>query len=267
MRRELVASVMSPAGASARIPAASAPAGTPCKCGGEHVDSRSEAPCGTSSIIFWPAGACGSPARRGSGRPSRSGSRISPGATSCRGWRRAPPPGSRTGSGAASPAPRCRARGAGRGGAAGRGRRGGLVARALVGRPRRLRRRARARWCACAPASARRPRPAAVRARGALPLPARPRRRGARAPRRGPPAGAFDTSLALIARRQLAPGRRRATGPDGRGARARARSTRVFRHYGLQEIAKRDPARPLGLDNLAGRDPGAEAGQPARGSA
>ena len=163
--------------------------------------------------------------------------------------------GSRTGSGAASRARRWR----------------DLAALAAGAGPRP--RPPRRRWCSPAgppPRATSPPRSAALArmraltrpprrdrgqfaARGALPLPARPRRRGAR-----PARGAARPRLRRLAGAdrggELAPGRRRAPAPRPRRA-ALAALNAVFRRFGLQEVAKRDPARPLGLDNLAGARP------------
>lgn len=71
------------------------------------------------------------------------------------------------------------------------------------------------------------------------------------------PARHFDASRALIAATVWG------TTPGG-GPEALAAINSVFRHHGLQDIALRDPAAPLSLDNLRGTAPGARSGSAGR---
>ena len=77
------------------------------------------------------------------------------------------------------------------------------------------------------------------------------------AARRGP---GFDASLALLEAGSWRPAAGAPPDDPAAEALALAAINAVFRHHGLQEIAKRDPALPLGLDNLPARDPGPKAG-------
>ena len=69
----------------------------------------------------------------------------------------------------------------------------------------------------------------------------------------------FDASLALLRANSWRPAAGAPDTPESE-ARALAAINAVYRRFGLQEIARRDPGRPLALDNLAGVDPGPKPG-------
>ena len=69
----------------------------------------------------------------------------------------------------------------------------------------------------------------------------------------------FEASAALIRATSWRPAAGASDAPEAETM-ALAEINSVFAHFGLQTLAKRDPARPLSLDNLRGRDPGPKPG-------
>ena len=69
----------------------------------------------------------------------------------------------------------------------------------------------------------------------------------------------FEASAALIRATSWRPAAGSADAPEAETM-TLAEINSVFAHFGLQTLAKRDPARPLSLDNLRGRDPGPKPG-------
>ena len=123
---------------------------------------------------------------------------------------------------------------------------------------------ARGRSCACAHSTRRAARDRRQFALEALFLCRLGRGAEARALLDGPRAAAgFDASLGAPARQQLAPGRRRRRTPRQPRRGRSPRSTPSSAASACSEIARRDPGRPLALDNLAARDPGPSRRRPA----